>query len=114
MKLHRRERIRIRFANLTSTIVENMKQEFGVKEIMTNERRAKNKNNLVALLDLNSSFDCDKLYKFIAQYGISRKNYMIRVSIVTEQYSDGIRVPKKILRLMCRLDCGLIFSFTKI
>lgn len=114
MKPHRREKIRIRFANLTATIVENLKREFGVKEIMTNERRAKDKNNLVALLDLNSSFDGDKLYKFIAKYGIARKNYMIRISIVTEQYSDGIRVPKKILRLMFRLDCGLIFSFTKV
>jgi len=79
---------------------------------MTNEKRAKDKNKLVAVLDLDDSIDCDELYKFIVEHKIPKKSCVLWVSIVTDQYSSGILVPKYIMHLTCRIDCGLNFSFT--
>ena len=80
----------------------------------TNERRAKNKNKLVVLLRLDDSIDCKKLCQIIEKNRIPRKDNKLYVSLVTEGYMGGIRVPEFALKLVYRLGCELNFSFVKI
>ena len=86
-------------------------------KIGTNERKlknGKNKDKIVVRLCLDESFDCKKFEKFIARHKIVKGNYMVWISLATEQYSDGVLVPKHVLNILKRLDCDLNFSFTKI
>jgi hypothetical protein len=92
----------------------DLKRVFSDAEVITNENRARNKNKLTALLELDTSTDCDKLCEFIVKHKIPKRDYMLRVSIVTESYSDGVLVPDYLLTLLCRLRCKLNFSFTKV
>ena len=114
MKTYRKQKIKIRFANLSSKIVSSLKQDFAKSKITTNEQLTKNKNRVVVVLDLDDSFDCNGLCRFIAKHEIPRKNIMLWVSLVTEQYTDGVLVPKYVLHLLSRLGCGLNFSFTRV
>jgi len=114
MALHRRQRIWIRLKDLSSENVSDLRLYLPNTEIGTNERRVKRKDKITALLCLDESFDCDKFCQFIAKCEIPKRNYMLWISLVTEQYSDGVLVPKHVLRVLCRLGCKLNFSFTKI
>jgi hypothetical protein len=110
----RREKIRLRIANIPPNLVSDLRHDLPRVKIKTNERRAKDENKLVVLLELDDSVDCKKLYRFIDKNKISKNNCMLCVSLLTEGYMGGVRVPKFIIELLLRLDCELNFSFIKI
>jgi hypothetical protein len=114
MKRHRRVRIKIRFAYLPLKIESQMRRAFSTSQMMSKLRREKNKETMVVLLELDDSVDCDKLCQFIDKYKIPLKNCTLRVSIVTDQYMDGVLVPEVIRNLWCRLGCDLTFTFTTV
>ena len=111
MTTHRRKKIRMRFSNLSSEMVENLKLDFTDAVILKKERI---NGKFIVLLELNDAFDYDKILEFIKKWRIPKRSCTLRASIVTERYSDGILIPKNILRLACSLGCGLNFSFTKV
>ena len=110
---HRKERIWLRFACVPPSIVSELKRDLSGAKIKTDERRVKDKNTLAVLLELDASIDCDTLCQFIERHKIPTDTYSIRVSIVTEQYMDGVLVPQFVTNLLCRLRCELSFTFTK-
>ena len=114
MSPHRNQRIWIRFKNLTPDTVSDLSKTFAKSKLGTNERRVTNKDKIVALLYLDESIDCNKLSQFIAKHKIRKRNYILWISLVTEQYSDGVLVPTYALNVLCRLNCRLNVSFTKI
>jgi hypothetical protein len=113
MAIHRRQRIWIRLRNLSSENVSDLRRYLPNTEIGTNERRVRRKDNITVLLCLDESFDCDMFCQFIAKHKVPKRNYMLWISLATDQYSDGVLVPKYVLRVLCRLGCKLNFSFTK-
>jgi hypothetical protein len=110
----RKEKIRLRLADMPPKLVAELKCDLPGGKIKTNERRAKDKNKLVALLELDDSIDCEKLCQFINKNKIPRSNYMLCISLLTEGYMGGVRVPEFVIYLLCRLGCELNFSFIKI
>ena len=114
MKPYRQQRILIRLQNLSAEAESDLKRDFQQMEIGSKRRRVNGKDKFVVLLRIDESFDCDKMSRFLAEHKILKRNYMIRVSLVTGQYSDGVLVPKHVLRALCCLGCNLNFSFTKV
>jgi hypothetical protein len=115
MTPYRRQKISIRLENLSPEIVSDLKQYFPAKKIKAHKGKTeKNMDSFVVVLHLDKSFDCDKFERFITKNKIKKGKYMLWISLVTEQYSDGCLVPKHILRVLCRLGCDLNFSLTKV
>ena len=114
MKPHRRLKILIRFKNLSSKTLSDMKQMFPDSEIQAAKMKSARKDKMVVLLHLTQSINCDRLSQFVVRHKISKSNYMLWISLVTEQYSDGVLVPKFALNILARLNCGLNFSCTRI
>jgi hypothetical protein len=114
MAPHRRQKVSLRL-NLSSEIASDLKQYFPETKIETHVRKTKKSNDdVVVILCLDESFDCDKFEQFVIKNIVKKRNYMVWISLVTEQYSDGVLVPRHILRVLCRLGCDLNFSFTKV
>ena len=63
---------------------------------------------------LDDSIDYKRLRRIIEKNGIPQDDYKLYVSLVTEGYMGGVRVPEFALKLVCRLGCELNFSFVKI
>ena len=110
----RKEKINMRLADISPELLTELKSVLPHAKAKTNERRAKDKNKLVVLLELDDSIDCDVLCEFIAKHKIPKRSYKLYASVVTEGYMGGIRVPKFLVRLLCSLGCELNFSFVKV
>jgi len=114
LKPWRREKIRLRLADIPPKLVSELRCDLPGAKIKTNERRAKDKNKLVVLLELDDSIDFKKLCQFIDKNKIPKNDCLLCLSLLTEGYMGGIRVPKFVLKLLFRLGCELNFSFIKI
>ncbi|SRR6266496_297340 len=114
LKPWRKESIRLRLADIPPKLLTELERELPGTRIKTNERRAKDKNKLVVLLELDDSIDCGKLCGFIDRNKIARSKCILCISLLTEGYMGGVRVPAFALKLVCSLDCELNFSFIKV
>jgi hypothetical protein len=114
MRKYRRERILIRFALVPSAVALSLRQDFAKATITAKERRGKNKGNAVIIMDLDDTVDRDKLCQFISRHKIPKKKCTLHMSLVTDQYMDGMSTPKFVISLARRIGCELQFTFTRV
>jgi 23S rRNA C2498 (ribose-2'-O)-methylase RlmM len=113
MHSYRKEKISIRFANLSGKLLKELKREFQDLPIITNENRVKSKGGeLVAVLEMKDSRSSENLFRFVRRHKISKEGLSIRASLVTDQDSSGLLVPQHAVKLSYRIGCPLNFSFT--
>lgn len=99
-----KEEFSFRFTHLSSNAASRLRNRIQNVEIQTRQPE-------VISLVLSENVNLESLYEFLEAEALDANTYSVWVSVLSSSDHDGVRLPKYILDLIRRTNCGVDVSF---
>lgn len=101
----RKEKFSFRFTHLSQEA--STRLQTTLPEVAFTSKRP----DVMVWKDLRENTDFTGLYRFLQSERLDPNSYGVWIAVVSSSDHDGIAVPKYILDLIRKTDCGIDFSF---
>jgi hypothetical protein len=102
-----RERFKFRFLDLTESAVARLQTCLPNTDLRVNCRNT----GAVVTFIITERLDTEALCSFLNSESLDPKKYSVWVSVVSSSDHDGVALPKYVLDIIRRTECGVDFSF---